>query len=113
MKISQMTTDQAADVMVRIAEPVANIMHDESVLEMLQKMMSADTNNPVKFIADNLGAITAALLKARREDVYEIVAALSGKTAEEVAGQKITQTIKDIKDSWDGELVDFFGSAGA
>lgn len=110
MKISEMTTDQAADVLVRIVDPISNIIHDEGLVEVLEKLAKADSSSPVKFIAANLAPVTTIALKAHRADVFEIVAALSGKSVEAVAGQKITETIKDIVDSWDAELVDFFES---
>lgn len=110
MKISQMTTDQAADVLIRIADPAANIMHDSDALAMLDDLSNSNADNAVKFFADNIPKVTVVLLKNHRSDVYEIVAALAEKTIDEVANQKITETIKDIKESWDGELIDFFGS---
>lgn len=110
MKLSQMTTDQAADVLVRIAEPSSNIMHDEKVYDMLEKLAKGNTDSAVKFFADNITMVVTALLKDHRADVYEIVAAVANKTVEEVSTQNIKQTISDIKDSWDGELLDFFGS---
>ena len=110
MKISKMTTDQAADVLVRIVEPAANIVHDEEVYKDLGGIVNGSNEDALKFLAANIVPITTALLKTHRLDVYEIVAALSEKTVDEVAKQKITVTIKDIKESWDGELLDFLGS---
>lgn len=110
MKISQMTTDQAADVLVRIVDPVSNIVNDEEFIKVLEKLAEADSSAPIKFLADNLAPIVGIALKSHKADVFEIVAALNKKTTEEVAKQKITKTIKDVMDSWDGELVDFFGS---
>lgn len=111
MKISQMTTDQTADVLVRIAEPVSNIMHDGGVMKMMEKLAKTDSKSAVKFFADNISTVVTVLLKDHRMDVYEIVAAMSGKTLEEVAQQNIAMTVKDIKESWDGDLVSFFASA--
>ena len=111
MKISEMTTDQAADVLVRIADPAANIMHDKKVVDMLEQMATGKDVSPFKFIADNLGAVVAVLVGDHRGDLYEVVAALSGKTVKDVAAQKFTETVKDIRESWDGDLVDFFGSS--
>lgn len=110
MKISQMTTDQAADVLVRIVDPVSNIVNDADFINVIENLAEADSSVPVKFFANNLAPIVSVALKSHKADVFEIVAALSKKTTEEVAKQKITETIKDIADSWDGELVDFFGS---
>lgn len=112
MKISQMTTDQGADVTLRIAEPVSKIMHDEQFLAVIEQIAKG-SDNPVKFFADNIAQIANLALKSNRESVYEIVAALNGKTAQEIAEQRFVQTIKDIRESVDKDLIDFFGSSGA
>lgn len=110
MKISQMTTDQASDVLVRIAPPASSIMRDKKTVDVVEKLANSSTDSPIKFIAGNLTAVVTVLLHDHRKDVYEIVAALSGKTTEEIGKQKITATILDVKDSFDEELLDFFGS---
>lgn len=110
MKISAMTTEQATDVLVKIAEPASIIMHDKKVFDMLERLSKSEAGNAVKFFADNITLIVTALLKDHKMEVYTIVAALAEKTAEEVAKQNIKQTVMDIKESWDGDLIDFFGS---
>lgn len=110
MKISEMTTEQAADVLVKIAEPAATIMQDEKVVQVLEKVATASSDNAVKFFADYMPMVVSVLIKDHKTEVYKIIAALSGKTAKAIAGQKITETIKDIKDCVDGDLVDFLGS---
>ena len=110
MKISQMTTDQAADALIRITEPASNIMHDEESIHVLEKLAKGNTENGLSFIADNLVPVATVLLKTHRTDVYEILSALNGKKSADIGKQKITETIRDIKECWDGELVDFFAS---
>jgi len=110
MKISQMTTDQAADALIRIAEPAANIMHDQDTIAVLEKLATGKDGDGLSFVADNLVPVATILLKTHREDMYEVLAALSAKKVEAIGKQKITETIKDIKECWDGELVDFFAS---
>lgn len=109
MKLSQMTTDQAADALIRISEPASNIMHDADTIAVLEKLVKGD-EQPLSFIADNLVPVITVLLKTHRSDLYEILAAFSEKNTADIAGQKITDTIKDIKECWDGELMDFFAS---
>ena len=58
-----------------------------------------------------IGKLAPALLKTHRDDLYAVVSALTGKTVAEIDAQKGLQTIKDIKESFDGELADFFKSA--
>lgn len=109
MKISDMTTDQAADALIRISVPASNIMHDDETLATLDKLAHGN-NNALAFIADNIVPVATVLLKTHRNDVYEILAALTEKKRGEIAKQKITETIKDIKNCWDGELLTFLGS---
>ena len=109
MKISQMSTNQAADVLVKIAKPAAHIMHDKVTTKVLEGVAKG-SNEPVQFIADNLVPVVTVLLEAHRADVFEVVAALTGKTEKEIGDQSILTTITDIKESWDGDLMDFFGS---
>ncbi len=108
MKISQMTTDQAADVLIKIAEPCANIMHDKNTIDMLDGLAKGKDVSTIDYLANNIPTVITVLLKDHRQDVYSVVAALAGKTAQEVAEQKISVTIADVKACWDGELVDFF-----
>ena len=110
MKISQMTSLQAADVLARIAEPVANIMHDPEAVKTLQNFADG-SDNPIVFIADNLVSVATLLLKSHPMDLFAILAVMSGKTAEEVANQRfIPDTVMDIKGCFDRELLDFFKS---
>lgn len=111
MKISQMTTDQAADVLIKIAEPCANVMHDKNTIDMLDGLTKGKGVSTIDYIASNIPVVVSVLLKDHRQDVYSIVAALVGKTPEEVAGQKIADTIADVKESWDGDLVSFFAQS--
>lgn len=110
MKLSQMNTDQAADALIRIAQPAANIMNDQGTMDVLQTLAESDAGNVVAFVAKNLMPITTLLLNTHRDDVYEILAALGDKSVEEIRNQKFTQTVQDVRDCWDKELLDFFGS---
>ncbi len=109
MKISEMTTNQAADVLIRIAEPAANIMHDNETIAVLERLATGN-DRPIEFIADNIVPVFNVILKSHRGDAFEIIAALSDKTVEDIGQQKMTDTILDIKNCWDGDLVDFFAS---
>lgn len=113
MKLSEMTTGQAADAMILIAEPVANISADPQVTSALSNYSKAQKSG--KTVAETFGKIIGklapVLLKDHRADIYAVLSVLTGKTAVEIDGQKITQTIADLKACWDGDLADFFKSA--
>lgn len=112
MKISQMTTDKAADVLVRIADPVANLMDDDKIADIL-KEISVSKNVPyIKLFASMLPKIVSLALENHRNDLYEIVGALSEKSVSDVKKQNVLETIKVVRESVDGDLIDFFGSFG-
>lgn len=113
MKISMMTTDQAADTLVKIVEPVSRIMDDDKVAELL-KGFSESKNVPyIKLFAKMLPKIVSIALDSHRDDLYLIVGALDGTSYSEVKEQNILKTMSVIKESFDKELLDFFGSIGS
>lgn len=111
MKLSEMNTVQASDAILKLAAPAANIMQDDEVFAIIEKMAQSEVGSPMKFIAANLVPIVTATLKTHREDMFTIVAALTGKTVKAVEHQRFTQTITDIRESLDKELLDFFKSS--
>lgn len=112
MKISQMTTDHAADVLVRIAEPVSNIMDDSKVADLLKDISGSKDVPYIKLFASLVPKIVPLALESHREDVFEIVGALDNKSVSEVKKQNVLKTIKVIQESVDKDLIDFFGSFG-
>ena len=51
------------------------------------------------------------LLGPHLDDLIAVAAALTGKTAEQVAAQRGTETIRDLMDCFDKDLIDFFKSS--
>ena len=113
MKLSEMSTGEMADVLVQIAEPVANIAADPKITAALDGYSKAQKSG--KTVAETfgkmIGKLAPALLQTRRNDVYVILSVLTGKTIAEIDAQKFTQTVSDVKACWDSELLDFFKSA--
>jgi len=113
MRLSEMTTDQMADTLILLAEPIANIATDASVSAALASYTKASKagQTVAETFGNMIGKLAPALLKSHRADLYAVVAALTGKTVEAIGAQKGLQTIADIRESFDGELADFFKSA--
>ena len=109
MKLSEMTTAQMAPVLVSLSEPIGNIATDQKTVESLQEIAKGKTQ--IEQLGMAVTAILPLLLKTHFEDTCAIIAALSGKTVEQVINQKGFQTIKDAKDIFDKELLDFFKSS--
>lgn len=114
MKLSQMTTEQAADVLVKIADPVARILSDDGAMKIISDTIETGTENPMKGYAAILTKLVPFCLKDHRADLFSVIAALDGKTGDEIAKFNFVSTLRVLKDSADKELFDFFRSiAGA
>lgn len=115
MKLSQMTTDKATDVLCEIAPYAMNIMTDEDLMNELKAAIDFDeANTMAEKIAVSVGKISKILpilLKKRKNDIFGILGALNDKSIDEIAKQNVIKTMSQIKDiSKDKELLDFFKS---
>ena len=115
MKLSQMTTDKATDVLCIIAPYAINIMTDEDLIAELKKAVDfKDANTLAEKIAltvDKIAKILPIILKKRKSDLFGILGALNEKSIEEIGKQNIIRTMTQIRDiSKDKELLDFFKS---
>lgn len=110
MKISEMTTAQAAKALCKIMVPVENIMKDEKVIPSIQRLMNAEKDEAmlVVFMRD----LVPLLLDTHFKDFCGIVGALTNKSEKLVENQNVLVTINDVRDSVDKELFDFFKSSG-
>lgn len=110
MKISQMTTNQAADALVKISAYASNILDDKDMMELIKgtaKKGQKDASNGWSMI---LTKLVPLCLQTHRNDLFSIVAALDDKTVEEIGDMKLIDTLNILKDSVDKELLDFFDS---
>ena len=115
MKISEISTDNAMDVLCELTPYVTNIVTDENLVAELKKAIDfKDANTMAEKIALTAGKITKIIpiiLKNRKHDVFGIVGVLNDKTIDEIAKQNIIVTMKQIRDiAKDKELLDFFKS---
>ena len=115
MRLSQLTTDRAADVLCELTPYVANIVSDEDLLTELKKAVDAkDIQNKAQYLAigaEKITKILPILLKKRKNDVFGILAVMNEKTVDEIAKQNILVTLKQAKTAFkDKELIDFFKS---
>lgn len=108
MKISKMSNEQAADTLIRIAEPVSNICDDEELVKMLEDFSKMEDMGIIRAIGKLLPKLTAYALKKHRKDLFEIIGALDDKSLAEVEKMPFGETVKLVKDSYDDILKDFF-----
>jgi hypothetical protein len=115
MKLSEMTTDRATDVLCEITPCIANITADEELVAELRnaidpKSVKTKAELMVKGV-EKITKIIPIVLKKRKADVYGILAALNEKTVEEIGKQNIIATMAQVREVVkDKDLMDFFKS---
>lgn len=114
MKISEMTNDQAADALIRLAEPIGRLCDDETAVEMVDEYKK-NLRKPMFYVVGKIiPRLMGYLMKEHKDDVYEIVSILSGWKKADVAQMNFADTMAVIKDSYDDVLASFFTrSAGS
>lgn len=115
MKLSQLSTDRAMDLLCEIATPVTNIMTDEELIKELKSAVDFEKANTmaekIALITGKFTKILPLILKKRKADIFSIIASLNEKTIEEIGSQNVIETMSQIKDiAKDKELLDFFKS---
>lgn len=115
MKLSQMTTDRAADVLCELTPYIANITADEELLAELRNAIDPkEVATKAELMAKGVEKVTKIvpiILKKRKADLFGILAALNEKTAEEIGKQNILATMAQVREIVkDKDLMDFFKS---
>lgn len=114
MRLSEMSTEQLAQTMCRLAPPVCRILQDPAVAKAMEAFLQAEEDHrPVAAAAGSmLQLLTPALMQDHLDDVCEALAALTGQEAAALRRQNGLATLRALTAVWDEELADFFGFAG-
>lgn len=116
MKISELTTERAADVLCEVSIYALNILSDKELLASLRMQLEGTDGDRTKaemiaIASEKVAELIPLLLKKHKDDVFGIVAAVNGLTLEQVRQQKIIKTMTAIKEmAQDKDLIDFFRS---
>lgn len=116
MKISELTTERAADVLCEVSIYALNILSDKELLASLRMQLEGTDGDRTKaemiaIASEKVAELIPLLLKKHKDDVFGIVAAVNGLTLEQVRQQKIIKTMNAIKEmAQDKDLIDFFKS---
>jgi hypothetical protein len=115
MKISELTTDEAAYTLCELVPYVNNIVVDENLVNALSDKINSEgakTKAEVMlFGAEKINKLMPIIFKTHKEDVFGILAVLRSCTVEEIAKQNVIKTAIQIKEIInDKELVSFFKS---
>lgn len=116
MKISELTTERAADVLCEVSIYALNILSDKKLLASLRMQLEGTDGDRTKaeliaIASEKIAELIPLLLKKHKDDVFGIVAAVNGLTLEQVRKQKIIATANAVREmAQDKDLIDFFKS---
>lgn len=111
MKLSEMNTDQMAKCMCELVEPAAEIMADEAVSKAVAGFDNTKDQSFLQMIGSAATALVPLLLKTHYTALVTVLSAMTGKTVAVIRKQKGLQTIKDVRECLDQDLIDFFKSS--
>lgn len=115
MKLSELDTSRAADVLCEAGAYALNILTDEELAaELKSKIDSPDELSRLElytFGVQKVSTLLPIVLKKHRDDVFGILAAVNGCAADDIARQNIMVTMQQVKELVsDKDMIDFFKS---
>lgn len=117
MKLSEISTERAADVLCELTPLVDSIITDEDLMQSLSAVVDREQTETMSvgqkmlLVSSKLGKIVPILMKKRRAEMFGILAVLNEKTPEQISTQNMLVTMMQIRDLVnDRELIDFFKS---
>lgn len=113
MKISELSTERAADVLCEITPFVANIVSDKDLLDTLKEKVGSGASLAELYVmgAKKYATIIPIVLKTHRDDVFGLLAAINEMDVDTVAKQNIIATMMQVREiAKDNALLDFFKS---
>lgn len=98
-KIAELTTDELALALCQMAEPASNIMSDGAVSDAFVEMGKKLNKNAT--MLQNIAVFASTLVpvllgEQHRQDTCAILAAISGKTVDDIRKQNGFKTAKDL-----------------
>lgn len=116
MKLSELSTDRALDVLCELTPYVSNITDDKELMDTLGKELEISEGmnlyGQVGVLAGRIGELAPLLLRTHRTDVYGILSAINERTPAEIAAQPVMDTIRQARELFqDIDLMSFFRSS--
>ena len=115
MKLSELSTDRAADVLCEISVHLLTITADEELLRQLRDTLGDAAGKTraemLMYGVDKIGKIIPLLFKKHKAEVFGILAALNDKAPAEIGRQNILVTGAQIREAIkDKDLINFIKS---
>lgn len=114
MKLYELSTEKALDVMCQATPYIANIVGDSDLLSSLNEKLGGEKKSIAELYtygAQKIAQLIPILLKNHRDDVFGLLAVLNDMEPKDIAAQGFTRTLEQIRSAvQDKELIDFFKS---
>lgn len=112
MRLSQMPGLEALGVLCDLVEPATVILEDKKTADAFSAC-AVVLEKPLPTIAQCMlfAKAFAPVVQAHAQECCAIASVLLGKPYEEVSKQRLTKTIKELREVWDEDLRDFFTSS--
>ena len=113
MKLSDIKGERTLDVIAEIIEPISNIAQDKQAAALFKREKAPKGMDERSFAIEKLKNAAISLLKAHKNDIIAILAAIQGIGAEEYAKSlNIAKLVHDfIEIANDSEFINLFISA--
>ena len=114
MRLSELSTDAAASVLLSITPALSNILKDPDLRNKIGKKADLKDKSVIGIYTaglEKINEIIPFLLDTHKADVYEILASLNKTTPDKIAEQNILVTMTQMRETiMDKDLIDFFKS---
>lgn len=113
MRLSAMNGQEAIETLCELIEPASVILEDKKTADALTACAKT-LEKPLPALAQCMvvAKAFAPVIKAHQTECFVLVAALLGKPYDVVCKQRLTKTIKELREVWDEDIRDFFTSSG-
>lgn len=108
MKLSEMTTLEMADALTALAEPLSRIGRDPALNAALSDLGRFEGGTALEKLSALFVPLATALMKTHRAETLAVLSVLTGKPVDVLAAQPGLTTLREARDCFDRELLDFF-----
>lgn len=95
-KLSELSTNELAEVLAIVTPEFGVIMTDEEIASVFNQGKQ-DSETAMAFGLRRIIGLIPLVLQKHKECVYKIIAAFNGKTVEEIGNQKGLETARELK----------------
>lgn len=119
MKLSEMTSEQGVDVLIRLTPVITGLLSDSEFISEVTGILAGKSEDGKELRAEDylsrgiekINSLAFLLFRKKRDALFEIIGAVSGKSAAQVASQSFIVTLSEARDILrDKDLMNFLKS---